>query len=80
MKELEENRAEEGGGTRKTPGKWKEGEEHRDAGVGKTGGLDQLDGRTSAGRGSVGKIEKNKGDMKENQGGKDTGEKGDGDI
>ena len=33
------------------------------------------DGRTSAGRGSVGKTEKNKGDTEENQGGKDIGKK-----
>lgn len=39
------------------------------------GGLDQLDARTSAGRGSAGRTEKNKGDTKENQGGKDMGKK-----
>lgn len=42
---------------------------------GMMGGLDQLNGGTSAGRGSVGKTEKNKGDMKENQGRKDMGKK-----
>lgn len=39
------------------------------------GGLDQLDGRTHAGRGSMGKTEKNKGDMKEKRGRKDMGKK-----
>lgn len=39
------------------------------------GGLDWLGGRASAGRGSVGRTEKNKGDTRENQGGEDTGRK-----